>query len=387
MTSAGATAGDQTIDAAFAGSLGSFSLDISFVVPLRGVTGLFGPSGCGKTTVLRCLAGLQRLAGRLRVGAETWQDDSRGYFLKPHRRPVGYVFQEASLFPHLSVRNNLLYGARRGVGGERPAALDLDGIVDLLGIGHLLNRAPAALSGGERQRVSVGRALLSRPRLLLMDEPLSALDRATKEEILPYFEAMHENLSIPVLYVSHDFAELERLADTVVLLDRGRVLSSGPLSTLQVDPELPLLKAPDAAVTLVAQVTGVDDAYGLTTLSIAGGTLVVPGRSRSVGSRQRLRITASDVSFARSAPTDTTILNILPMRIVSVEPQDDDETQVNLIGGLGEDGAGARIVGRITRKSLEALRLVPGGLVYAQIKGVALIAPGNRTHPNARQRR
>jgi molybdate transport system ATP-binding protein len=367
-----------TIDVAFAGSLGAFSLDVAFIAPMRGITGLFGPSGCGKSTTLRCVAGLQRLPGRLRVGDETWQDDASGCFLRTHRRPIGYVFQEASLFPHLSVRNNLLYGARRAIGSEHPAALDFDGIVGLLGIGYLLDRSPAALSGGERQRVSVGRALLSRPRLLLMDEPLSALDSATKEEILPYFEALRENLSIPLLYVSHDVAELERLADTLVLLDRGRVIASGRLSILQSDADLPLLRAPDAAVTLEARVIGFDEEYGLTILSVAGGTLIVPGRRRAIGSQQRLRIAASDVSFTLSHPKDTTILNTLPVRIVSVEPQDGEATQVNLVGSLGEEGSGARIVGRITRKSLDALGLIPGIVVYAQIKGVALVTPGDQ---------
>ena len=374
-------AGDATIRAAFAGTLGSFALDVAFDVPMRGVTALFGPSGCGKTTILRCMAGLQRLSGRLAVGAEVLQDDGAGIFRKPHARRIGYVFQEASLFPHLSVRGNLLYGARRVRSGDATRALDFAEVVALLGIDTLLDRAPAVLSGGERQRVAVGRALLSQPRLLLLDEPLSALDSQTKEEILPYFEALHESLSIPILYVSHDLAEVERLADTLVLLDRGRVAASGPLGTMETDPELPLLRAADAAVTMEGMIAGFDAAYELTTLSVAGGTLVVPGRQGGAGSRRRLRIRASDVSFTRSRAVDTTILNCLAARIVSVSRQNGSDAQMNIVACLGEDGEGARIVGRVTRKSQEALALVPGAAVFVQIKSVALIASGAGRRP------
>ncbi len=365
--------GEATLGATFGGTLGSFPVDVDFEAPMRGVTALFGPSGCGKTTVLRCVAGLQRLAGRLTVGDETWQDDASRTFRKPHERPVGYVFQEASLFPHLSVRGNLLYGARRAGSAGSAHSLGFGDVVDLLGMGHLLARGPRSLSGGERQRVAVGRALLSRPRLLLMDEPLAGLDRGTKEEILPYLETLHESLSIPILYVSHDLDEVERLADTLVLFERGRVLACGSLRALEADPELPLLRAPEAAVTVEARVVSVDEEHALTTLSIEGGTLVVPGRQGVPGSRRRLRIRASDVSFSRARPVDTTILNSLPGRILSVSRQDDDDAQENLVVGLGEDGSGARIVGRVTRRSREALALAPGLVVFAQIKGVALV--------------
>jgi molybdate transport system ATP-binding protein len=367
--------GEAAIELAFAARLGDFSLDVAFAVPMRGVSALFGPSGSGKTTILRCVAGLQRLSGRLRVGEEIWQDDASGIFRRPHRRPVGYVFQESSLFAHLSVRNNLLFGARRAA-RDRHGVFDFAEIVGLLGIGHLLDRAPAALSGGERQRVAIGRALLSQPRLLLMDEPLAALDRPTKDEILPYLEALHEYLAIPILYVSHDLAEVERLADTLVLLDDGHVVASGQLSALEADPQLPLLRAPEAAVTLTATVVGIDEAYALTTLAVAGGTLVVPGREGGPGSRRRVRIGASDVSFARAPVTATTILNCLPARIVSVGRLDGNLAQMNIVAALGEDGDGARIVGRVTRKSQEALGLAPGSSVFAQIKSVALLASG-----------
>lgn len=362
------------IEAAFSGVHGDFELDIAFDAPMHGITALFGPSGSGKTMILRCVAGLDHLAGRLAVGGDVWQDDAAGVFRRPHERPLGYVFQEASLFPHLSVRGNLLFGARRARGRGADASPGLDGIVELLGIGHLLDRAPRALSGGERQRVAVGRALLSRPRLLLMDEPLAALDRAAKDEILPYLEQLHHELSIPMLYVSHDIAEAERLADTLVLLEQGRVLAAGPLATLETDTGLPLLRAPDAATTLEGRVVRVDNAYALTELAVDGGNLLVPGCRGEAGSRRRLRISASDVSFTLERPTGTTILNCLPARVVSVAPHSGGDAQTNVVAALGEDGGGARIVGRTTRKSLEALALEPGLDVFVQIKSAALVA-------------
>ena len=360
------------ISTAFAGSLGSFSLDVAFDMPMRGITALFGPSGCGKTTILRCMAGLQQLPGRFIIGDEVWQDSAKGVFIRTHERPLGYVFQEASLFQHLSVRQNLLYGAKRAGNAPTSDALDFDAIVELLGIGHLLERSPVALSGGERQRVSVGRALLSRPRILLMDEPLSALDRMTKEEILPYFERLHESLALPIVYVSHDIGEVARLADTLVLLDKGRVLASGPLSVLQTDPTLPLIAAPDAAVMLEGRVAHIDEEYALTHFAVPGGTLLVPGRQGAPGTERRLRIAASDVSFTLTAASDTTILNCLQARIVSIDGSG-SEAQVNIIAALGTDGSGARIAARITRKSQATLGLAPGTPVFAQIKSVALM--------------
>lgn len=362
------------IEAKFSGTLGSFSIDVAFVTPGHGVTALFGPSGCGKTTILRCMAGLTRLAGMLKVDGALWQDDARGAFLKTYQRPIGYIFQEASLFSHLTVRDNLLYGAKRTAASDGALSISFDDTVAMLGIGHLLHRAPLALSGGERQRVAIGRALLSRPQLLLMDEPLAALDRLTKEEILPYLETLRESVSIPIFYVSHDISEVERLADTLVLLDKGRVRAVGPLSELEADPSLPLLRAPEAAVTLDARIVSIDEHYALTTLAVEGGTLIVPGRRGSAGQRCRIRIGASDVAFVRGPAAETSVLNSVPVRILSIAPPDGDDAQINLVAALGEDGTGARIVGRITRKSREALRLEPGASVHAQIKSVALLS-------------
>lgn len=212
------------INAAFRGKLGNFTLDADLSVPASGVTAIFGSSGCGKTSVARCIAGLQRMAdGFCAVDGEIWQD--RNSFRPVHRRPIGYVFQEASLFPHLLVRGNLLFGAPKAAGTQ----IAFDEVVDLLGLAALLERSPHRLSGGERQRVAIGRALLSQPKLLLMDEPLAALDRTTKNEILPFLERLHERLSLPVFYISHDMTEIERFADHLVLMERGRVVNAGPL--------------------------------------------------------------------------------------------------------------------------------------------------------------
>jgi molybdate transport system ATP-binding protein len=358
----------------FRGSLGGFALNASFSVPAIGITGLFGPSGCGKSTVLRCLAGLQHLPGSLcEVDGDVWQD--KDVFRQPWQRPIGYVFQEASLFQHLSVKQNLLYGAPRGR-SDVEGAIAFDEVIELLGLEKLLPRAPQNLSGGERQRVAIGRALLSQPKLLLMDEPLSALDRLTKDEILPFLERLHARLSLPVIYVSHDITEIERLADHLILMRAGTVLASGPLGDLQSDPSLPLATARDAAVNFDATVESVDDAYGIVTLRIDGGRLQVPSPAIFIGERRRLRVAASDVSLARDVQTSS-ILNALPARILSQSPIGASEILVVL--ALGPQGEGARLLARVTRKSWDHLQLREGIDVVAQVKGVAL-APGRIDH-------
>jgi molybdate transport system ATP-binding protein len=360
------------IRAKFQGTIGKFALDAGFTAPARGVTALFGPSGCGKTTVLRCLAGLLRVNGVCEIDGEVWQDES-GAFLPTYKRPLGYVFQEASLFQHLSVRRNLLFGAPRDNHDGTNGGIDFDEVVDLLGITRLLDRSPRNLSGGERQRVAIGRALLSQPKLLLMDEPLSALDRATKNEILPFLERLRDHLNLPVVYITHDIAEVERLADQMVLMDKGHVIGAGPLEELQSDPSLPLAAARDAAVSLEGVVQASDEAYALLTLSVRGGLLTVPARVAPVGERRRIRVIASDVSLTREAPGPSSILNVLPARIVSMKPVDLNE--IIAVVALGADGAGARMLSRLTRKASEALGLEEGTNVYAQVKAVAL-APG-----------
>jgi molybdate transport system ATP-binding protein len=367
----------DNISAEFRGQAGDFRLDAGFTLPMQGLSALFGASGSGKTTILRCIAGLQRMSGRLSVGGEIWQDDAAGIFRRTHERPIGYVFQEASLFPHLSVRDNLRYGQSRARSpGSAPAIREAE-VVALLGIEALLARAPANLSGGERQRVAVGRALLSQPRLLLMDEPLAALDLASKEEILPYFETLHERLRIPMLYVSHDMAEVQRLADTLVLLDKGRVIATGPIGAVLTDVNLPSAARPDASALLEAEVGAFDPGYALTAISVAGGALVVPGHFGDPGSRRRIRIAAADVSLSATRPSQTTISNILPARIVELRRLDD--AQMNVVLVLGHTGEGARLLARVTRRSMETLSLQAGAAIYAQVKAVSMI----RRRPSA----
>jgi molybdate transport system ATP-binding protein len=362
-------AAPKTIEAAFRGMLGGFRLDAAFTVPALGVTALFGPSGCGKTTILRCIAGLQRLAnGFCAVDGDVWQD--RTSFRRPHERAIGYVFQEASLFPHLSVRGNLLYGAPRDPRVAGAGTIAFDEVLDLLGLEQLLDRSPHNLSGGERQRVAVGRALLSQPKLLLMDEPLSALDRLTKDEILPFLERLHERLALPVIYVTHDTTELERLADHLILLQAGAVAAAGPLNRLQSDPALPLATARDAAVSFDATAESYDPTYGILTMRIEGGRLLIPASDLAAGERRRIRIAASDVSLTLEPPKASSILNILPARILSRTPTGQNEVIVVLT--LTADGAGPRLLARITRRSWEQLKLAEGMPVFAQVKGVSL---------------
>ena len=365
------------IQAAFSGSFGGFSLDASFSVPATGVTAIFGPSGCGKTTVVRCLAGLQYLPGSFcAIDGEVWQDQST--FRKAHQRSIGYVFQEASLFPHLPVRGNLSYGAPRSVQESGADHIGFDEVVELLGLAKLLDRSPQNLSGGERQRVAIGRALLSQPKLMLMDEPLSALDRLTKSEILPFLEQLHARLSLPVIYISHDMSEIERLADHLLLMQHGKVVGAGPLHVLQSDPSLPLAGAREAAVSLEGTAEAYDTAYGLLTLEVAGGRLMVPAPPVALGKRQRLRIAASDVSLTRMAPRASSILNILPARIVSKSTLGHGEVIVVL--ALGPDGRGAQLLSRITLRSWELLGLAETTEIFAQVKGVSLAsAQGDRT--------
>jgi molybdate transport system ATP-binding protein len=344
-----------------------FVLDVALQLPVPGVTALFGPSGCGKTTLLRALAGLERAAGRVHVDGDPWQDDARGVFVPTHRRPLGYVIQEAALFPHLNVRRNLDYGRRRSTDAARVA---LEPVVDLLGIGHLLDRLPATLSGGERQRVAIARALATGPRLLLMDEPLAALDAARKAEVLPYLERLHEELALPVVYVTHAIDEVARLADHLVLLEAGRVRAAGPLAALSARPDLPLTRPDDAGVVIEARVQAHDAAYGLTQVGFDGGTLWVGGSGTPVGHAVRARVLARDVSVARQPPAATSVLNVLPVRLEALHV-DGHTVVLSLRTGAGQGAV--RLLARITRRSADALALRPGDALHAQVKGVALM--------------
>ncbi|HZX30905.1 MAG TPA: molybdenum ABC transporter ATP-binding protein [Rhodocyclaceae bacterium] len=344
---------------------GDFTLDVDLTLPGRGITALFGHSGSGKTTCLRAMAGLERAPGGLfAIGGETWQDERS--FVPTHKRALGYVFQEASLFPHLSVRGNLEFGLKRA--GTTPQPFALPAVAELLGIDGLLDRRPDSLSGGERQRVAIARALLASPRLLLMDEPLAALDLKRKLEILPYLERLHGELSIPVIYVSHAPDEVARLADHLVLLEVGKVVASGPLMETLARADLPPAFADDAGVVLEA-VLGGHEEDNLSRLDFPGGSLRVGRRPEAIGARLRCRIHARDVSLALEKPAASSILNILPATVTAVAPTDTPgHVLVQMRAG------NTLLLARITERSRRELAIEPGQPVWAQVKAVALLA-------------
>jgi molybdate transport system ATP-binding protein len=341
-----------------------FSLDVDFQLPVCGVTALFGPSGCGKTTLLRAIAGLEPDArGYLKVGDSIWQDEKQ--YLPAHRRSLGYVFQEPSLFAHLNVRNNIEYGLRRLPKNVRRPSLDK--AVSLLGLEGLLARKPHQLSGGEQQRVAIARALAVNPALLLLDEPLAALDEARKAEILPWLESLHRELSIPVLYVSHARDEVARLADHLLLLDAGRLRASGPVDELFARLDLPLAHRPDAETIIETRVAGHEPEYELSWLDFSGGRFVLARNHLPEGTGVRLQVKANDVSITLARQQGTSILNIFPARVDALVEDDKAKVMVRL------DLGGQPLLCRITRKSAADLALVPGKAVFAQVKSVALL--------------
>ena len=352
------------IEARFRVDWPGFSLDVDLQLPGRGVTVLFGHSGSGKTTLLRCVAGLERAApGRLVVDGEVWQDGR--HWLPVHRRPIGYVFQEASLFDHLSVLGNLRYGLKRLGAPADPARLEQ--AVALLGIGPLLERRPERLSGGERQRVGIARALALGPRLLLMDEPLSALDHARRQEILPYLERLREELDIPVLYVTHAPDEVARLADHLVALEAGRVRAHGPLQELLVRLDLPLRLGEQAGAVLDATIGEVDAHWHLARADFDGGSLWARDPGLQPGRRVRVRVLARDVSLAEQ-PGTSSIQNQLRGVVEAVG--DDDHPALALV--QVRVGA-ALLLARLTRRSAEQLGVAPGQRLWVQVKSVALL--------------
>lgn len=346
---------------------GDFALDVDLSLPGQGVTALFGHSGSGKTTLLRAMAGLERAPhGYFSLDGEVWQDEAKNFFLPPHRRPLGYVFQEASLFPHLSVRGNLEFGMKRIAPGEQK--FRTEAVAELLGITSLLARRPDGLSGGERQRAAIARALLTSPRLLLMDEPLAALDLKRRNEILPYLERLHDELSIPVIYVSHAPDEVARLADHLVLLDAGRAVASGPLSETLARLDLPASFADDAGVVLET-VLAAHEEDDLSRLQFPGGTIHVSRRPEGLGQKLRCRIHARDVSLSLDAYSRTSILNRLAATVVDLA---DTDKPGHVLVRL--DMGGCPLLARITRRSALLLGIRPGLPVVAQIKSVALLA-------------
>lgn len=325
---------------------GDFVLDVDAEIPDTGITGVFGESGSGKTTLLRCIAGLERGANK---GG-----------LPVHKRNVGYVFQQPTLFPHLDVRGNIEFGTRRATSGR----IDSTQVIDMLGLGNLLDRKPDTLSGGEAQRVAIAAALLRSPDLVLMDEPLASLDSARKDELLPYFDRLHDELSIPVVYVSHDIEEISRLCDHLVLLENGKVTTSGDLFEVLSRIDVPLLSGRNAGVVLWATAVEVED--GLTRFHFSDGDIWVPGVFGTDAVPLRLRVAASDVSICRERPSQTTILNALRVTVDAIHCVDDAISLVRL------DAGNQVVLARVTNRSVARLELKPGDRVFAQLKSVTV---------------
>jgi molybdate transport system ATP-binding protein len=355
----------MTLEVALRHRLGAFTLDAAFTSAGR-VTALFGRSGAGKTTLVNMIAGLARPdEGRISVDGRPLVDTARGLFVPRHRRRLGYVFQDARLFPHLSVRANLLYGRWFAPRGERGPGLAE--VAALLGLEGLLGRRPAKLSGGEKQRVAIGRALLANPRLLLLDEPLAALDDARKAEILPYLERLRDEASVPIVYVSHSVAEVARFASTLVALADGRVTAVGPVAEVMGRLDfLPVAGPAEAGAVLEAEVRGHDDVAGITHLATPAGELRLARLELPLGARLRARIRARDVMIATRPIEGVSALNLLPGRILELAPQGRGVIE------LAIEVRGARILALVTRKSVEELGLAPGRAVTAVVKSVAL---------------
>ncbi len=359
----------MTLDVSLRHRFGDFTLAADFTAG-PGITALFGRSGAGKTTVINAVAGLLRPdSGRVVLNGETLVDAEAGVFVPPHARRLGYVFQDARLFPHLDVRQNLLFGARYGAGATPgPGIADVTALLGLEGFG---TRMPNTLSGGERQRVALGRALLCHPRLLLMDEPLAALDAPRKQEILPYLERLRDGpLCLPILYVSHAVDEIARLADTLVLMQAGHVYAQGPLFDVMSDPAaVPLLGVREAGAVIEADVLRhADD--GLSTLRISAGELELPGVRAPVGSRVRLRVLAQDVILSLDRPDGLSSVNVLPVIIDAVHPGDGPGAAIALRAGKD------RLLARVTARAVQEMRLQPGMHCYAILKATT-VAPGS----------
>ncbi len=353
----------MTVDIDIGHRQGDFDLDVRLSAP-AGLTALFGPSGSGKTSLVNIIAGLTRPdRGRVVVDGEILVDTGKSIFQPPYRRRIGYVFQEGRLFPHMTVRQNLLYGRWFARPGE---TAEVERAIDLLGIGDILERRPGLLSGGEKQRVAIGRALLSNPRAVLMDEPLASLDEARKAEILPYIERLRDQSRVPIVYVSHSVAEVARLATTVAVLSAGRIATIGP--TAQVMQSLNLLPAAalaEAGAVLETEVEAHDAAYGLTALRSRAGLFRVPRLDLAIGARVRIRVRARDVIVATSPPRDLSAINMLAGTIAEILPSGGAAADIRI------DCSGEIVTARLTRRSVDTLGLKPGQPVHAVVKSVA----------------
>ena len=357
------------------GGAEGFALDVDFKIPGSGVTGIFGPSGSGKTTLLRCIAGLQPCVnGSLTVNGTPWQQSGNpNRSLAVHERPLGFVFQQPSLFPHLSTKDNLAFARKRA--STAVSNEEYDEIVALMGITALLGQRPDTLSGGEQQRVAIARALLVKPRLLLMDEPLAALDQARKREILPYLEKLHRSLDIPILYVSHSVEEIARLADHLLLMRDGRIEQAGPATELMSSADFPVQLGDDLGVLLEAEVVDRDTKWNLLRARVAGAELWVRDSGESLGERIRIRILARDVSLTRTEDQQSSILNRLPMRVRDITPDADPAMVLVRMVPQGFDtiASHTHIIARVTRRSLHQLALEENSPVWAQVKSVAIV--------------
>ena len=345
-----------------------FSLEVDLRLPGTGITVLFGASGSGKTTVLRCVAGLERAPRAIvTVNGSAWQQDG-SVFLPTWRRPLGYVFQEPSLFAHLNVAQNIRYGLSRGAPSAHAYPVSLDSVIELLGIAGLLHRKPTELSGGERQRVAIARALATQPQLLLLDEPLASLDQARRREILPWLGRLRDELKIPMLYVTHAADEVARLADHLVVLERGRVRAAGPVSEVlsAIDPIVVL--GDDAGALLEVRVAEHDKPWNLVRVVFPGGELWLRDTGLPAGQIARVRVLARDVSIATDRPSHTSIQNILPCIVESIAG-DLEESQSLVQLRCGE----SILLARITSRAVASLGLIGGMQVWAQIKAVVLV--------------
>jgi molybdate transport system ATP-binding protein len=347
-------------------AFGGFDFQVDHRMPLEGIVGLFGPSGCGKSTLLRIISGLERYAqGRIRFGEDVWQDTARGIFVPPHKRGVGYVFQDVRLFPHLTVAGNLRFAEKRSRRTDN--GINIEDVVAALDLAPLMTRRPHSLSGGERQRVAIGRTLLTRPRLLLMDEPLAALDIRRKAEILPYVERLPRTFGVPIIYVTHSVDEVMRLAERMLVFASGRKLTYGPVAEALERLDLqPIVGRFEAGVVLTARVTRHDPQYRLTHLDHHGKEILMPMADLAVGRDVRLRIRARDVALATKAPEEISIRNVLPGTIAEIVEEPETAFAETLV-----DIGGARIRARVTRSAVAALALAPGKPVFVLFKSIA----------------
>jgi molybdate transport system ATP-binding protein len=346
---------------------GDFSLEVGFSAPTPGVTALFGRSGCGKSTLISLIAGLLTPdSGRILVDEDVWFDSERHLNVDARHRRMGVVFQDARLFPHLSVRSNLEYGTRRLPRGVK-RGIPFDDVVSLLGLGALVGRRPHELSGGEQQRVALGRALLSQPRLLLLDEPLASLDIARREEVLPYLEKLRDAFALPIVYVSHQFDEVLRLATRVVLLEAGRAVADGDVATVSRDPLLRAIVGPDSVGAVVTgEIAGID-ASGLARVRVGDATLNVELDEATPGQRIQIQVLARDVIVASEAPRGLSVRNVVPARVVSITPDTGRSVLIEL-----DIGRTSTLLARITARASQELALSPGQQVWALIKAVSL---------------